>query len=117
MGPGGDLESGFMSVREAKARCASLAPCRGFTLQGGIVDESRELHVTLKDKFEVFGEGWTSYRLEDGLFPNDSLPPIPVAQVSEASTSDSSTLQDAAFRDTASSALSNAAIMASDMSE
>lgn len=62
--PGGLITQDTMTIAEAKRRCAELTNCKGFTFPGRPTNES--VHIELKDKAELGGEGeWTSYLLED----------------------------------------------------
>lgn len=58
----GDLYRGRMSIAEAKARCAELPGCRGFTFEGADGDGVKD--IWFKNKWNFFHEGgWVSYRL------------------------------------------------------
>eukprot|EP00930_Biecheleria_cincta_P088343 TRINITY_DN77579_c0_g1_i1.p1 TRINITY_DN77579_c0_g1~~TRINITY_DN77579_c0_g1_i1.p1 ORF type:complete len:372 (-),score=67.48 TRINITY_DN77579_c0_g1_i1:57-1172(-) len=62
--PGGLITQETMTIAEAKRRCAELTNCAGFTFPGHPTNES--VHIELKDKSELGGEGeWTSYLRED----------------------------------------------------
>lgn len=64
---GGTFMKETMTLEEAKARCALMGG-KGFTHAGGETDGP--VTIYLKNKFDIKGTGWTSYKLEpdpDGL--------------------------------------------------
>lgn len=63
---GGTMLSEKMTVEQAKAKCASLPGCRGFTFNGPETDQP--VMIDFKDKFDCKDQkdtGWTSYRCEE----------------------------------------------------
>lgn len=59
---GDDLMVKTMTVEEAKAACARLVGCRGFTFKGGLTDGKVEIHF--KSKWNIQGDGWMSFCYE-----------------------------------------------------
>mmetsp|Transcript_17114 Transcript_17114/g.47444 ORF Transcript_17114/g.47444 Transcript_17114/m.47444 type:complete len:420 (-) Transcript_17114:192-1451(-) len=57
-----------VTVEEAKVKCGTLPACKGFTFEGagaaGQPKENETVHVYFKDKWDLWGTGWTSYRRE-----------------------------------------------------
>lgn len=74
---GGDMHVEVMTVSAARARVGKMPDCRGFCFKGPPTDEA--VKVFFKDKFDVQGDGWTSYcRLavaidEDYFQPSNDL--------------------------------------------
>jgi len=50
-----------MTVEEAKERCGELPTCKGFTFEGK-PKEGSKVHMYFKDKWDIWGTKWTSYR-------------------------------------------------------
>lgn len=52
-----------MTVQEAKTRCSELPTCKGFTYEGapGKMDDDERVHAYFKNKWDLWGTGWTSY--------------------------------------------------------
>jgi len=91
---GENILEATMTIAEAKERCAELPACKGFTFHSeGIelptgkghteeateeeerrlgdtedeatMDEDEEFHVYFKDKWDIWGSGWTSYKMTE----------------------------------------------------
>eukprot|EP00929_Paragymnodinium_shiwhaense_P002016 TRINITY_DN102212_c0_g1_i1.p1 TRINITY_DN102212_c0_g1~~TRINITY_DN102212_c0_g1_i1.p1 ORF type:complete len:452 (-),score=87.35 TRINITY_DN102212_c0_g1_i1:154-1509(-) len=58
---GGTFKKEFMTLEEAKAVCATMGGC-GFTHKGGPTEGP--VQIFFKNKWDVMGTGWTSYKLE-----------------------------------------------------
>lgn len=67
---GGDLLQARMTVEQAKEKCKHMRTCQGFTFQGE--DEQGQVDVCFKDKWDLCGVGWTSFRCYRGDFDPDS---------------------------------------------
>jgi len=50
-----------MTLSEAKERCGELPMCKGFTFQGK-PHNGHKFHMYFKDKWDIWGTNWTSYR-------------------------------------------------------
>jgi len=60
---GGKLLERNMSVLDAKAKCSQMPTCRGFTFQGEYDDDDQKIRdVYFKDKWDIYGSGWTSFK-------------------------------------------------------
>merc|ERR1711988_675115 len=61
-----------MTVAEAKIKCLELEGCKGFTFDGKMTDEPKE--IFFKDHWDCQGENWTSFKIEERA---DEEPPKP----------------------------------------
>mmetsp|Transcript_50470 Transcript_50470/g.129998 ORF Transcript_50470/g.129998 Transcript_50470/m.129998 type:complete len:423 (+) Transcript_50470:78-1346(+) len=61
---GENIHEDKMTLADAKAKCAELPSCEGWTFQGALDDvgEDEKVHVYFKDKWDIWGTGWTSFR-------------------------------------------------------
>lgn len=63
---GANIAEDDMTVEDAKARCAELPACEGFTFAGAPVSGGGKVHVYFKDKWDLWGTGWTSFKRSAG---------------------------------------------------
>lgn len=61
---GQNIEEVDMSVEDAKQRCDEILDCKGFTFEN-TEKKGDTPHVYFKDKWDIWGTGWTSFRREE----------------------------------------------------
>ncbi|CAE8619942.1 unnamed protein product, partial [Polarella glacialis] len=60
---GETIFEGVLTLGEAKLKCKTLPGCKGFSFEGKPTD--KPVKVYLKDKWDNWSTGWTSFKLEN----------------------------------------------------
>jgi len=59
---GENIHEENLTVKQAEEVCASLPTCKGFTFEGEMESDDAKKKIYFKDKWDLWGSGWTSYK-------------------------------------------------------